>query len=175
MPRTTQPITHYRDLLYKFYEQQKRMPSYSELCTVFSVASKDTVHRIVQKLALSNMITIDATRRIIPITNNDKQKTDRSSFVTTSDEPSTTIHRFTSITQPSLFEHCLSPKLLLLIPSIQPIVHKCPPYFMTPSKSTLSQLSTVKSKEGIGVISQLNSGGRSSNRMIIQCVNYTSS
>lgn len=67
MPRTTQPITHYRDLLYAFYYANKRMPSYSELCTIFSVSSKDTVHRIVQKLSQSNMIAIDATKRIIPL------------------------------------------------------------------------------------------------------------
>lgn len=67
------------------------MPSYSELCGIFSVASKDTVHRIVQKLAQSNMITIDATKRIIPIDSNNLPKvTETTQEKSTSAEPSRT-------------------------------------------------------------------------------------
>jgi repressor LexA len=81
MPKKhSKTLSQYESELYTFYRTNKRMPTYSEACNVFSVKSKDTAHRIISQLATAGRIIIDRARKILPV-----------------DEPSTTSQRLVGV------------------------------------------------------------------------------
>lgn len=57
----------YSKSVYDFYNQNHRMPTYSELTDIFDVKSKDTVSRIVQTLVDLNFILKDRRGYLLPI------------------------------------------------------------------------------------------------------------
>lgn len=61
------PLEKQKDLVDSFYKANKRMPSYSECCALFGVASKDTAYRIIQKLVSFNFLEKDPVGKIVPI------------------------------------------------------------------------------------------------------------
>jgi SOS regulatory protein LexA len=52
--------------LYDFYRRNLRMPTYSECLELFGVKSKDTAHKIVQKLSALGYVDTDETGKILP-------------------------------------------------------------------------------------------------------------
>lgn len=62
----------YRDKLYKFYESQKRMPSYSETAKLFGFKSKDSAYRAIQKLITLGYAEKDHAGKIIPKSSHSK-------------------------------------------------------------------------------------------------------
>ena len=64
----------YSALIYDFYDENFRMPSYSELTDVFGVASKDTVFRIVNTLLAFKYIDKDRNGKLLPILENFKSQ-----------------------------------------------------------------------------------------------------
>ncbi len=60
-------MEHYRDLLKTFYKNHKRMPGYSEMCTLFGFASKNAVAKVVQKLVDAGMVERDNQGRLVPL------------------------------------------------------------------------------------------------------------
>ncbi len=54
------------DILLKFYRSNKRMPSYSEMMSIFGFKSKNAVSKVISKLIDIGVITKDSTGRIIP-------------------------------------------------------------------------------------------------------------
>jgi SOS regulatory protein LexA len=59
-------LERYKNALYTYYKNNMRMPSYSEVCELFVIKSKDTAHKAVQKLVELGYVGVDATGRIIP-------------------------------------------------------------------------------------------------------------
>lgn len=55
-----------KELLYNFFQTNKRMPTYQEACLIFDVKSKDTAYRIIQKVAATGFVSIDDNGKIIP-------------------------------------------------------------------------------------------------------------
>jgi repressor LexA len=64
MPTST--TAHAQVKLYHFYRRHKRMPSYSEIMTLAGFRSKNAVHRLVQRLIRSRIITKDGKGKLIP-------------------------------------------------------------------------------------------------------------
>jgi SOS regulatory protein LexA len=58
--------TDYKKILVKFYGSEKRMPTYSEMMSLFGFKSKNAVSRIVEKLIDAGLITKDPLGRIVP-------------------------------------------------------------------------------------------------------------
>ncbi len=58
--------TDYKKILVKFYGSEKRMPTYSEMMSLFGFKSKNAVARIVNKLIDAGLITKDPLGRIVP-------------------------------------------------------------------------------------------------------------
>ena len=58
--------TDYKKILVKFYNSEKRMPTYSEMMSLFGFKSKNAVSRIVDKLIDAGLITKDPLGRIVP-------------------------------------------------------------------------------------------------------------
>ena len=58
----------YQDKLEFFYEQNKRMPTYSEMMKLFSFKSKNAVFRVVEKLIEVGMVAKDHLGRLVPTT-----------------------------------------------------------------------------------------------------------
>jgi repressor LexA len=56
----------YKNILQKFYEREKRMPSYSEMTNLFGFKSKNAVARLVDKLIDAGMVTKDSLGRLLP-------------------------------------------------------------------------------------------------------------
>lgn len=52
--------------IYAFYEKNLRMPSYSEVCKLCSISSKNTAHNLIKKLSATGKIKTDSTGKIIP-------------------------------------------------------------------------------------------------------------
>ncbi|GIW63235.1 MAG: LexA repressor [Patescibacteria group bacterium] len=52
--------------LTKFYIDNKRLPSYSEMCKIFNLRSKNTVYRFCQKLIERDYIRKDEQGKLIP-------------------------------------------------------------------------------------------------------------
>jgi len=63
MPRS--PIEHLAELK-RFYREEKRMPSFSEMLALFGVKSKNAVSRIVSDLTKNKLINRDTKGRILP-------------------------------------------------------------------------------------------------------------
>jgi SOS regulatory protein LexA len=60
-------IHHYKHKLLSFYQKHKRMPGYSEMCTLFGFASKNAVAKVVDKLIEQGIVRKDSTGKIVPI------------------------------------------------------------------------------------------------------------
>ena len=58
--------TDYKKILIKFYSSEKRMPTYSEMMSLFGFKSKNAVSRIVEKLIDAGLISKDPLGRIVP-------------------------------------------------------------------------------------------------------------
>ncbi len=56
----------YKETLLKFYNREKRMPTYSEMMKLFGFKSKNAVARIVEKLIDAGMVTKDSLGRLLP-------------------------------------------------------------------------------------------------------------
>lgn len=52
--------------LVDFYYSKKRMPSYSEMASIFGFKSKNAVYKLVEKLAEAGIVTKDATGKLLP-------------------------------------------------------------------------------------------------------------
>jgi len=52
--------------LLSFYEEQRRMPSFSELASIWGVKSKNAVAKLVKQLALEDFVTQDENGRLVP-------------------------------------------------------------------------------------------------------------
>ncbi len=58
--------TDYKKILLTFYDREKRMPTYSEMLSLFGFKSKNAVNRIVQKLLDAGIVAKDQLGRLIP-------------------------------------------------------------------------------------------------------------
>lgn len=56
----------YQEKLTRFYEQHRRMPSYSEMMVLFGFKSKNAVYRLVTKLVAAGLVAQDRLGRLIP-------------------------------------------------------------------------------------------------------------
>ncbi len=56
----------YKQKIESFYHAKKRMPSYSEMMTLFGFKSKNAVYRLVEKLMDAGLVTKDHLGRILP-------------------------------------------------------------------------------------------------------------
>jgi SOS regulatory protein LexA len=59
-------IEHYKNKIRKFYEDNKIMPSYSEMMKIFGLKSKNAVFKLVNKLVDEELLEKDSQGRIIP-------------------------------------------------------------------------------------------------------------
>lgn len=64
--RVEKTLGQCKELLYNFFQTNKRMPTYQEACSIFDVKSKDTAYRIIQKVAVTGFVSIDDYGKIIP-------------------------------------------------------------------------------------------------------------
>ncbi len=55
--------------IHNFYTVKRRMPSYSEICTICNIKSKNTAHTLVQKLIAKGLVERDSSGKIIPLAN----------------------------------------------------------------------------------------------------------
>lgn len=56
----------YKNKLNTFYRTHRRMPGYSEMCTLFGFASKNAVAKVVDKLVEAGVVRKDAQGKLIP-------------------------------------------------------------------------------------------------------------
>ncbi len=56
----------YKEKLESFYEENKRMPTYSEMLKLFSFKSKNAVFKVVKKLIDAGLVAKDHLGRLIP-------------------------------------------------------------------------------------------------------------
>ncbi len=59
-------ITNHKERLSSFYQSHKRMPTYSEMLTLFGFKSKNAVARIVEKMIDAGIVAKDRLGRLIP-------------------------------------------------------------------------------------------------------------
>lgn len=59
-------MDHYKQLLQGFYRTHKRMPGYSEMCTLFGFASKNAVAKVVDKLVEAGVVRKDSRGKLTP-------------------------------------------------------------------------------------------------------------
>jgi len=57
----------YKKALKDFYKRHKRMPGYSEMCTLFGFASKNAVAKVVSKLIDEGVVSKDEQGKLVPI------------------------------------------------------------------------------------------------------------
>ncbi len=57
---------HYKDLLKSFYTREKRMPTYTEMMSLFGFKSKNAVARLVDKFIEAGIATKDHLGRLLP-------------------------------------------------------------------------------------------------------------
>jgi repressor LexA len=57
---------NYKQKIESFYHSKKRMPSYSDMMTLFGFKSKNAVYRLVEKLIDAGLVTKDHLGRILP-------------------------------------------------------------------------------------------------------------
>jgi len=62
----------YKEKLFAFYRQHKRMPGYSEMCDLFGFASKNAVAKVVDKLMEAGVVRKDARGKLVPMTLGDE-------------------------------------------------------------------------------------------------------
>lgn len=58
----------YKGKIMKFYQSERRMPSYSEMMKLFGFKSKNAVYRLVDKLMDAGVVTKDRLGRLLPTT-----------------------------------------------------------------------------------------------------------
>jgi repressor LexA len=56
----------YKQKLVRFYGEEKRMPSYSEMLALFGFKSKNAVYKLVEKLMDAGLVTKDSLGRLLP-------------------------------------------------------------------------------------------------------------
>ncbi len=56
----------YKNKLTAFYQTHKRMPTYSEMMSLFGFKSKNAVYRLVEKLMDAGLVTKDSLGRLLP-------------------------------------------------------------------------------------------------------------
>lgn len=56
----------YKSKLVRFYGDEKRMPSYSEMMKIFGFKSKNAVYRLVDKLMDAGLVAKDSLGRLLP-------------------------------------------------------------------------------------------------------------
>jgi SOS regulatory protein LexA len=56
----------YKNQLSAFYQSNKRMPSYSEMMSMFGFKSKNAVFRLVEKMIEAGLVTKDKLGRLLP-------------------------------------------------------------------------------------------------------------
>ena len=56
----------YKEQLISFHERHKRMPTYSEMATLFGFKSKNAVARVVTKLIAAGIVTKDKLGKLLP-------------------------------------------------------------------------------------------------------------
>jgi SOS regulatory protein LexA len=59
-------MEQYKKKIEAFYTRHKRMPGYTEMCTLFGFASKNAVAKVVQKLVDAGLVQKDEKGRLIP-------------------------------------------------------------------------------------------------------------
>lgn len=59
-------MNEYREKIERFYRKHKRMPGYSEMCTLFGFSSKNAVAKVVQKLVDAGLVKKDTQGRLVP-------------------------------------------------------------------------------------------------------------
>lgn len=57
---------HHLESIIKFYKKRKRLPSYAEIMTATGLRSKNSVHKLVNRLCQSQIIARDDHGRIVP-------------------------------------------------------------------------------------------------------------
>jgi SOS regulatory protein LexA len=60
-------LKEYKDKIQNFYRKNKRMPSYQEMCILFSFASKNAVTKVVEKLLNAGYFEKDKTGKLVPL------------------------------------------------------------------------------------------------------------
>ncbi len=58
--------TDYKQQLISFYQSNKRMPTYSEMATLFGFKSKNAVNRLVIKMIAAGIVTKDKLGKLLP-------------------------------------------------------------------------------------------------------------
>lgn len=58
--------TDHKQKLVRFYDIQKRMPTYSEMMKIFGFKSKNAVYRLVEKLMDAGLVGKDSLGRLLP-------------------------------------------------------------------------------------------------------------
>src|SRR5690606_15184235 len=56
----------YKDKLYRFYTENKRMPGYNEMMTMFGFRSKNSVYKLINSLVDEGLLIKDSAGRISP-------------------------------------------------------------------------------------------------------------
>ena len=56
----------YKEKLLSFYQSKRRMPTYTEMMTIFGFKSKNAVYRVVTKLIAAGIVTKDKLGKLIP-------------------------------------------------------------------------------------------------------------
>lgn len=56
----------YQDKIESFYSQNKRMPTYSEMMSLFGLKSKNAIYKIVNKMVEAGVVAKDHLGRLIP-------------------------------------------------------------------------------------------------------------
>ena len=56
----------YKNKILNFYKSRKRMPSYSEIMSILNFKSKNSVHKIINKMVEDNTVYKDSSGKIIP-------------------------------------------------------------------------------------------------------------
>lgn len=59
-------VKRYKEKIEAFYKKYKRMPGYSDMCTLFGFSSKNAVAKVVDKLVQAGFVEKDAQGRLIP-------------------------------------------------------------------------------------------------------------
>ncbi len=58
--------TDHKQKLLRFYDREKRMPTYSEMLSLFGFKSKNAVYRLVEKLMDAGIVAKDRLGRLVP-------------------------------------------------------------------------------------------------------------
>ncbi len=61
------PLDQYRERLLNFFHAHRRMPSYSEMLTLFEFQSKNAVHKVVSKLVDAGVVVKGVRGELLPV------------------------------------------------------------------------------------------------------------